>query len=133
MSDSGEAADRTTAPIHLALPLLPAEVAERIGVAHAGEGERRLAVGFMAASRPFEFGLFIAHVVIEAELHATDGVDDAHNATHTDLHEVIDRDAREPFDRLHEERCTAKEVRRVQLVCAVTGDLHICVTWERDH
>ena len=84
----------------LALPFGAADVALRVGIAHAGECERRRAVGGVAASRPLQSGIGIIDVIVKAQVHATQGIHDPHHAGETDERHMVHRDAGHPLHSL---------------------------------
>jgi len=116
----------------LLLTLRAADVPERVGVAHAREGEGGGAVGLMAPGRPDEFAVGVVDVVVEAELHPSHGVDHVCDPAHADLDVVVHLHPGELFDRLDEQRGAAEGERCVQLPGPVAGDVDVRVAREGD-
>src|SRR5690606_4133116 len=100
-----------------------ADVALRVGVPHPGEGERRLAVGRVAARLPDEVAAPVVHVVVEAELDSADGVDDVPYARHADLDVVVHGEPGDALDRCDEQLRPTVGVGGVERVAPVPGDL----------
>ena len=118
-------------PEELTLTLRAPDVALGVGVTGSDVTERRRAVHVLAALLEVDVCLRVVHVVLDADVDATDGVDDRREAAEADLHVVVDVDARVLLDRLDEQRRVTEGERRVDLVLAVAGDVDVAVPGDR--
>ena len=117
---------------HLALPLDPAEVAARVGLAHPHVAERGGAVQVLAALRQVDVGVLVLDRLGQAHLDAAQRVDDVDEPAEADLDVGVDPQAGVGLDGLHQQLRPAERVRGVDLVAALAGDRHVRVARHRD-
>lgn len=116
----------------MALPQRPADVTQRIGLAHPGERKGGGTVGVVAPLFPDHARVAVVDIGVVAEIDAADCFDERLDAAHRDLNVMIDFQTAQLFDCADEELGAANGVSGVELAAAVVRDLDVSVSRERN-